>query len=299
MWRINCWFLICWLTVNVILAAEPPLYDRANLVAWCIVPFDSKQRGPVERVELLRQLGFKKYAYDWRAQHLPTFDQEVTLLKKQQIELTAVWFPNTINRDAQLLLDVLSKHELKTQLWVMLAQPPEQLQQAEKVKFCAEQLASLVAGAGKHGHQVVLYNHGGWTGEPANQIAVIQQLNQPHLGMVYNLHHGHEHLAKLPELLKQSLPYLRCVNLNGMVENGDKTGEKILPLGAGKLDLQVLKQIQDSGYHGPIGIIGHTQDDVAERLQDNLAGLDWLLPQLQQKTAGPRPIYKTYPAVKK
>ena len=36
---------------------------------------------------------------------------------------------------------------------------------------------------------------------------------------------------------------------------------QILPLGQGDLDLGLLKTIRDSGYHGPIGIIGHTMDD--------------------------------------
>src|ERR1051326_4081917 len=63
------------------------LFARDNLVAWCIVPFDSKKRGPVERVEMLKRLGFRRYAYDWRAEHLPTFDTEVAELQKHKIEL--------------------------------------------------------------------------------------------------------------------------------------------------------------------------------------------------------------------
>ena len=36
------------------------LFARENLVAWCIVPFDAKKRGPAERVAMLKKLGFKK-----------------------------------------------------------------------------------------------------------------------------------------------------------------------------------------------------------------------------------------------
>src|SRR5690606_25777918 len=64
-------------------------------------------------------------------------------------------------------------------------------------------------------------------------------------------------------------------------------------LGTGEHDLELLKIIRDSGYRGPIGIIGHTQDDVAQRLLDNLDGLDWLLPQLDGKPAGARPKLRT------
>ena len=45
----------------------------------------------------------------------------------------------------------------------------------------------------------------------------------------------------------------------------------------------------------PDPFIGHTQDDVEQRLQDNLAGLDWILPQLDGKQPGPKPTLRTWP----
>src|SRR5688572_24366106 len=42
------------------------LFARENLVAWCIVPFDAKQRGPAERAEMLARIGVTRVAYDWR-----------------------------------------------------------------------------------------------------------------------------------------------------------------------------------------------------------------------------------------
>ena len=86
-------------------------------------------------------------------------------------------------------------------------------------------------------------------------------------------------------------PHLYALNLNGMVKDGEKKGKKILVLGQGDLDLNLLKAIAASGYTGPIGILGHTSDDAEQRLQDNLDGLDWLLPQLNGKppTAKPKP----------
>lgn len=104
-------------------AQAPTVFARDNLVAWCIVPFDAKKRTPAQRVEMLRKLGFKKYAYDWRAEHLPTFDEEVGLLQKAGIELTAVWFPAALNEDAKKLLAVVKKHGVKPQLWVTTGDP--------------------------------------------------------------------------------------------------------------------------------------------------------------------------------
>jgi sugar phosphate isomerase/epimerase len=284
------------LTPRGSLAAPPPdakLFARDNLVAWCIVPFDAKKRTPAERVAMLKKLGFKKYAYDWRAEHLPTFDEEVSLLKEAGIELTAVWFPANLGAEAKKLLAVIKKHGVRPQLWVTMGEPGGTTQ-VEKVAAAAKALRPVAEEAGKLGCSVALYNHGGWFGEPENQIAVIEALALKNLGIVYNQHHGHDHLGRLPALLKKMKPHLLALNLNGMTKDGDKIGKKILPLGAGDADSQLLGAIAESGYAGPVGILGHTQDDAEERLRDNLDGLDWLLPQLAGKPAGPGPKYRTF-----
>jgi hypothetical protein len=90
------------------------------------------------------------------------------------------------------------------------------------------------------------------------------------------------------------MPYLFCLNINGMVAGGDGNGMKILPLGQGDLDLVVLKTILSSGYRGPIGILNHTDEDAEARLQDNLDGLDWLVRQLEGLPAGPKPTPRTW-----
>ncbi|HUY34261.1 MAG TPA: TIM barrel protein [Pirellulales bacterium] len=275
-------------------AATTKLFARENLVAWCIVPFDAKKRGPEERAEMLQRLGFQRFAYDWRAEHIPNFDAELDALKRHGIQLEAFWFPAALNEDARAILDLLKRHKLHTQLWVTMGDPaPEAKDQAAKVTAAARTLRPIAEQAAKIGCSVALYNHGGWFGEPENQLAVIEELKLANVGIVYNLHHGHEHLERFPDLLKRMLPKLVALNLNGMVKGGEQVGMKIVPLGQGQLDLELLKTIRDSGYRGSIGILGHTQDDAEERLRDNLDGLDWLVPQLLGKPAGPKPKPRT------
>ena len=279
-------------------AAAPPkpagIYSPNNLIAWCIVPFDGKKRTPAERVEMLQKLGFKKYAYDWRNEHLSSFDEEVGLLKKAKIELTAVWFPADLGSNAKTILAVIKKHNVKPQLWVTMGNPPGKTM-AEKVAAAAKVIKPIAEEAAKLGCSVGLYNHGGWFGQPENQVAIIEALKLKNVGIVYNLHHGHEQFDRFPELLKLMKNHLLAVNLNGSVKGGDKNGKKIMPLGTGDLDVKLLSAIRDIGYTGPVGIIGHTQDDVADRLADNLDGLKWLLPQLDGKPPAPKPKYRTLP----
>ncbi len=276
---------------------DESLFARDNLVAWCIVPFDAQRRTPEQRAAMLDRLGIRQLAYDWRAEHIPTFATEIETLKRHGIKLTAFWFPTTLDNDARTILALLKQHGVRTQFWVMGGGglTHSAAEQRERVAAEAARIRPIAEAAAKIGCTVELYNHGGWFGEPENQIAIIKQLKLPNVGIVYNLHHGHEHLSRFPELLKQMLPYLHALNLNGMMKNGALVdGQIILPLGQGDYDLGLLKLIRASGYRGPIGILNHTGEDAEGRLHDNLDGLDWLVAQLDGKPAGPRPQPRTW-----
>jgi putative heme-binding domain-containing protein len=242
---------------------------------------------------MLAKLGFRQFAYDWRAEHLPTFDEELKALKANKIELTAVWFPAALNDDARTILGALKRHAIRTQLWVTMGDPAPGSNEDAKLQATVSALRPIVDAANQQGCSVGLYNHGGWFGQPDNQIAIIRALKAANVGIVYNLHHGHEHLDRFAMLLKAMKPHLYAVNLNGMVRNGEARGQKILPLGQGEMDLQILRTIIESGYEGPIGILGHTDDDAEARLLDNLDGLDWLVAQLAGKSVGDRPRPRT------
>ncbi len=291
--------------LSAVLSAAPShaaegdaLFAKDNLVAWCIVPFDGKKRGPEERAAMLEKLGIHKFVYDYRAEHIPTFDAEVEALKRHNIELVGWWFPTTINAEAKLILEVIKRHNLtKCDLWVMGGGAPTKTpeEQTQRVETEAARLKPIAQEAAKLGVRVGLYNHGAWFGEPENQIQIIERLKKDgiaNVGIVYNLHHGHEHMARFAQLLQAMKPYLLCVNVNGMAKDGGKT--KIMPVGAGDDDLKWLKTIRDSGYSGPIGILNHTDEDAEARLQDNLDGLAWLKNQLDGTPAAPRPLWRSF-----
>lgn len=77
-------------------------------------------------------------------------------------------------------------------------------------------------------------------------------------------------------------PHLLAININGMRSDGERIGKKILPIGTGDRDLEVLKEIAKSGYEGPIGILNHTDEYARTRLQVNLAGLEKLVSKLRE-----------------
>jgi sugar phosphate isomerase/epimerase len=243
----------------------PSLFAHENLVAWCIVPFDAKKRGPQERAEMLVGLGIKRVAYDWRGEHVAQWDEEMEQYKKRGIELVGFWTGDP------RILDLMKRHNMTTQLWVAGG--------GNTVESAANRLEPLARRAKEYGCTIGLYNHGGWFGEPENQIAILEALRAKGLdnvGIVYNLHHAHHRMKDFPEMLAKMVPYLYCLNLNGM-----KQGTEILPIGQGEDDLGILKTIAASGYRGPIGILGHRGDlDAEEALKQNIEGLKKLLEEM-------------------
>jgi hypothetical protein len=242
------------------------VFSKDNLVAWCIVPFDVKKRGPAERADMAKRLGFTKIAYDWRGEHVPTFEQEILEYKKRNIEFFAFWSWH------DSFEPLIKKHGIKPQIWKTLGSPVGETQEA-KVDAAAKSMLPLVKKCERLGLKLGLYNHGGWGGEPVNLVAVCIALGKQgykNIGIVYNFHHGHDHVDDFSESIAIMKPFLLCLNLNGM----SAKSQKILPIGKGQNEASMMKTILKVGYEGPIGILGHVASrDVEIVLKENLKGL--------------------------
>jgi len=278
---------------------NPSLFHKENLHAWCIVPYDKLERPPSARVEMLRKLGISRYAYDWRDKHIRTFDEEVEASLAGGVAINAWWFTQSLDERGKKILEVIDRQGIRPDLWVTrgrtLPDPPEGLEQA--MKDALENLFPIIEAAAERGLRVALYNHGGWFGEPENQLQLldaIQGKGFTNAGLVYNLHHGHSHLDRLERLLQLMKPHLFAFNLNGMSKNGDQFGKKLLPLGQGECDMDILRALDQSGWSGPVGILNHTDEDAELRLQDNINGLDWLVSKLEGNEPAVRPVPRTW-----
>ena len=264
---------------NIMLAQE-------NLVAWCIVPFDSKQRNPEERIAMLKRLNFSQYAYDWRHEHLASFAEEIRLAQRNKIYIAAVWMwidgeldsPGKLSEDNEQLLKIMKDEGLVTQLWLGFnsnffdsgIDQQKITKGVEMISYLRDKTKGTITSIG-------LYNHGDWFGEPENQIKIVKALNDPGVGLIYNFHHGHSQIDAFPSLLKEMSPWLWTVNLNGM----KKDGPQILTVGSGDRELDMIRVLNNSGFRGTIGILGHIEtEDVEVVLKRNLDGLRRLEKQL-------------------
>lgn len=276
--------LICFFTPGTSAQHRPKqaLFSKQNLVAWCIVPYDSMNRTPVERAAMLRELGITQLAYDWREKHLPSFAEEIRVLKENNIKLKSVWFWINGTKDGQVLdeanhhiLKILEESGAKTELWLSFNDRFfDGLSDEEKFEKAVEAIAEINQRVQAIGCTLHLYNHGNWFGEPANQVKIIEKLGTKDIGMVYNFHHARHHVQAFPDLLKVMLPYLSTVNINGMKEGGPM----IVTVGEGDHELEMLKALKRSGFSGSIGVLSHVEEDDAKQvLRRNIEGLKMLL----------------------
>jgi sugar phosphate isomerase/epimerase len=252
--------------------------DMKNFYAWCIVPFDSKNRTPEERIKMLKDLGFNAYAYDWRERHLTEMAREFKLAAENGIDVIAVWMwidkndaAGNLSANNQKVLQAIAETGLKTQIWVSFPDKYfDEMNDDNKLEEAAEIISYISLEAEDLGCRVGLYNHGGWFGNPENLVNIIESMPRLDLGIIFNFHHAHHMTGHFPEVVKVMKPYLWAVNLNGM--NPD--GPKILPLGKGKNESEMVGILKENGYHGPFGILGHVDNaDVEQVLRENIEGL--------------------------
>ncbi len=273
------------LAFSSLLGKERGNFNRENLVPWCIVPFDASKRSPEERAKMLVRLGLKRSAYDWRSQHVPEFEKEILQYKKHGIEFFAFWGGH------EKAFELFQKHKIHPQIWKTLVSPKSGTQE-EKIRSAKEAMIPLAKRTTEIRCKLGLYNHGGWGGEPENLVAVCKALRaegHDHVGVVYNWHHGHGRIEEWKQDLDLMLPYLHCLNLNGM-----NTGArpKILELSKGEHEQKMLKVVLESEYNGPVGILDHQNElDAEKSLQANLVGLDSLL----KKIYPSKPTNETLP----
>ncbi|TNF45099.1 MAG: AP endonuclease [Bacteroidetes bacterium] len=252
--------------------------DMENYFAWCIVPFDNQNRTPEQRIEMLKRLGFVSYAYDWREKHLPEMAREINLAAENGIKMNAVWMwidksdsIGKLSQNNQKVLQTLDETGLKTQIWISFPEDYfDEMGDDERFDKASEMVGFLSDEATQRGCKIGLYNHGGWFGNPDNLVKIIEMLPEKEVGIIFNFHHAHDLLSDYENMVKNMMPYLWAVNLNGM----NPGGPKILPVGSGEKEAEMISILKENGFSGPFGILGHVEDaDVETVLKGNLEGL--------------------------
>jgi hypothetical protein len=270
------------------------LFARQNLIAWCVIPFDSMHRTPLELAQMLKRLGIGRIGIDWRAQDIPHFDSEIDTLRNNHIIIQSFWLrgnmyperkvPPSPDGDLEVVLATLKRNHLRTQIWdpfdadeefMSLSEPARLTRATEAVRYLATRAQEINC-------SVAIYSHGGWMGEPENELKVVGKAGMPNVGIVYDYEHARPQMDRFAAFFPKLVPHLWAVILNGMQEGGPD----FITVGDGDRDLGMLKVIRDSGYSGPIGIMNHDEKRDAEvGLRLNMEGLKKMLRQMNDQAA--------------
>lgn len=166
-------------------------------------------------------------------------------------------------------------------------------EQARRVNAEADRIAALQRLARPYGCQVELYNHNGWFGLEANQLAIIARLAQlgiSDVGMVYNFSHArdalHDDTKDFPRIWSAIKDHVVAVNITGIGPHG----EEVYP-SQGDCELDMMRTIQSSGWRGPVGVVAEMGGDARVTLRNYLIGMNWIAAELKQPgSGGPRPF---------
>ena len=126
---------------------------------------------------MVADLGMKRIAYDWRDEHVASFEEEILQYKKHGIEFFAFW---SWHPDMEPLI---RKHKIHPQIWMMFAALDNGTQE-EKTQAAANSLlpvagvtlgvaqaAALVPGVSRNGATLIAARRRGFNREQANLLS--------------------------------------------------------------------------------------------------------------------------------
>ncbi len=217
--------------------------------------FDNGVRGIADPPKLLKELGYAGVAWggwnvspvvkQYEAEGLKVFSTYVSC----HLDKTPPYDPAAKEAIGQLKgTDVI--------LWLcVLGGKPGQ--QDEKALQIIREIADMAQAAGL---RVALYPHTGfYVATTADALRLVRQVNRNNVGVTINLCHElmTDQGAKLPSTIREAMPHLFLVSINGAdaKEPGFGWDRLIQPLGRGNFDVYgFLKQLYAAGYRGPIGL---------------------------------------------
>ncbi len=243
----------------------PGAARAAGTNTWPFFPFcidwhDARKRTYAQQAEMLKELGYDGVGHIWLdgvEERLKTLD--AAGLRLFQITMTVDLSPGKPPYDAERFKQVLALvngRHVQFDLLINGAKPSDTAADERGV----EVLRAMSDLARNSGSQLLLYPHVGcWVERIQDAVRVAAKVDRPNVGVMFNLCHW---LRVDPQrdyrpLLKQALPWLWAVSINGADEFDAQPGwdHYIQPLDKGSFDVAgLLKTLKELGYQGPVGL---------------------------------------------
>ncbi|MHB8969853.1 MAG: sugar phosphate isomerase/epimerase family protein [Pirellulaceae bacterium] len=236
-----------------------------------------------EQARLLAELGYSGIGYTG-CQGIPDMLQA---LDAQHLKMFSIYVAAQVGDkgpayEADLPAALKALQGRDTLIWLTVqGQINDQDQQAVKV---VQQVADLAQEAGL---RVALYPHVGfYVASTDDAVRIAKKAERKNLGVSFNLCHslqlGQE--SRIPEILREALPYLYVVSINGAEHDGG-WDRLIQTLDRGEYDVfALLTLLKELDYQGPIGLQCYNiQGDVRENLTRSIGAWKKFVARMQQE----------------
>lgn len=226
---------------------------------FCIDWHDAKKRDFEQQAAMLKELGYDGVGHIWLdqvAERIKTLD--AAGLKLYQITMTVDVGPGKTPYDARFkeTLALVAGRRVQFDLLVNGLKPSDPAGDPRAVEVLTE-MSDLAKASGS---QLLLYPHqSSWIERIEDSCRVAEKVNRPNVGVMFNLCHWLRVDAQRDyrPLLKQAMPRLWAISLNGADEQDPKPGWEhyIQPLDKGSFDVGAfLRTLKELGYQGPVGL---------------------------------------------
>ncbi len=271
--RLTVLFLIC--PASLAMAAEPAAGAKALRLTNPFFAFDNGTgRGTLSadaQSRMVAELGYAGIGYTG-GQGIP---EMLAALDARKLKMFSIYVAARVGKngpsyDPHLKEAFAALKGRETFIWLTV-QGSIKDDDAQAVKIVGE-VADLAAQAGL---RVVLYPHVGfYVARTEDALRIVKKAKRPNLGVSLNLCHflKLDREENLAPLLKQALPHLMLVSINGADHEGG-WDRLIQTLDRGQFDVYAfLKQLKSLGYDGPIGLQCYAiKGDRRENLQRSIA----------------------------
>ena len=250
---------------------------------------DAKHNTIKQQVQMLKELGYAGIGCSGDLNLVELLEE----LDRNDLRLFTVYLGVNIDPD-QPKYDPKLKDAIKAlkgrnaMLWLFVRSKKLKPSSTEGDPRAEEIVREVAAMAEEAGLRVALYPHQGfWVERVEDAVRIAKRVNKKNVGVTFNLCHWLrvDDEKNLEPLLKQAMPYLFVVSINGADSGGKDWKSLIQTLDRGSFDmLGFLKTLDEMGYTGPIGLQHYgIKGDAYENLKRSMNGWRRLSRRLTEK----------------
>jgi sugar phosphate isomerase/epimerase len=248
-------------TAAEVVNAAPPQPTHKKTAGWPFYVFDNglrTVRGLADKCKLVKDLGYVGIEYHLNHAELPRMLDQ---LDKHGLELNAVYTVPSLESPMDPKLPASIKRMKGRDTRIEMAIRSGEFKKPSDPRGdpkAAALLKSLSDACADSGPVVSIYPHTWfWTERVEDGVRLAKRVGRKNVGTNFNLVHWKwvKNTRPLETILREALPHLFSVTINGLQSNPKGGRDRIVSLDQGDYDLYAfMALVRKVGYTGPVGL---------------------------------------------